>query len=335
MPRKALGKGLRALIPEPEAVDVLRGAAGEEEERAGRPPGSSQEPAVEASEQRAGASTTSSSVGSGLPVARREALKYVRVSAIVPNPRQPRSNWEPEDLEALAQSIRTNGLLEPIIVRQVGNQYEIVAGERRWRACKIAGWTEIPVIVRPYEDQASLLAALVENVQRSDLNPVDEARAYRILATDFGLSHQEIAERVGKDRATVSNLLRLLGLPRDVLELVSRGTLSVGHARALLGLPPEKQSWAARRVVEEGWSVRKTEAWVRREKRAATTARKSEPEENLQRKAELRRIEEQLKRHLGTRVRLTAHATGGRLEISFASDEELSRILALMGIVIY
>ncbi len=265
---------------------------------------------------------------------RRENLRYIPIDYILPNPRQPRVAWEAQALEELTRSIIEKGLLEPIILRPIGgDRYEIVAGERRWRACKTAGWNEIPAIVRSMEEHESLEAALVENIQRSDLNPVEEARAYRSLAAEFGLTHEEIAKKVARDRSTVTNLLRLLVLPDSVLDHVSRGTLTAGHARVLLTVPEEYQVPIAERMVQEGWSVRKAEAWARDLARGAGQGRRrgirGEPKPES-----FFRLEEQLRRHLGTEVRLRRGRKGGRLEITYFDDEDLSRLLELLGIVV-
>lgn len=265
---------------------------------------------------------------------RRENLRYILVDHILPNPRQPRVAWEAQALEGLTRSIIEKGLLEPIILRPVGgDRYEIVAGERRWRACKAAGWKEIPSIVRSMEEHESLEAALVENIQRSDLNPVEEARAYRSLASEFGLTHEEIAKKVTRDRSTVTNLLRLLVLPDSVLDHVSRGTLTAGHVRVLLTVPEEYQVPIAERMVQEGWSVRKAEAWARGLAKGGGQGRRravrGEPKPES-----FFRLEEQLRRHLGAEVRLRRGRKGGRLEITYYDDEDLSRLLDLLGIVV-
>jgi ParB family chromosome partitioning protein len=269
-----------------------------------------------------------------MPGHRRENLRYVPVDHIVPNPRQPRSAWEAGSLEELTRSIIHRGLLEPVLLRPVGtDQYEIVAGERRWRACKAAGWKEIPAIVRSMEEHESLEAALVENIQRADLNPVEEAHAYRSLSVEFGLTHDEIAKRVSKDRSTITNLLRLLVLPEAVLSHVSRGTLTAGHARVLLSVPEEYQIPIAERMVHETWSVRKAEAWGRGLARGGGAVKRRVTRSNPK-PENILRLEEQLCRHFGTEVRVRMGRKGGRLEIAYFDDEDLSRLLELLGIVV-
>jgi ParB family chromosome partitioning protein len=270
-----------------------------------------------------------------LPQRVRETLKHLPIEAILPNQNQPRTDWDPSSLAELARSIRENGLLEPIVVRPRGDRFELVAGERRWRACQLSGWIEIPAIVRSFEDHESLEAALVENTQRSDLNPVDEARAYRTLAEKFGLTHEEIALKVGKDRSTVSNLLRVLRLPQSVLDLVSRGTLTVGHVKILLGLPENQVLAAADRIISDGWSVRQVEEWAAevaaiggRRRKARRTRRGVPNPENIQ------RIEQDLRRRFATDARIRFTRKGGRVEIRFHDEEDLSRLLDLWGIVV-
>ncbi len=265
----------------------------------------------------------------------RENLRYIPIDFIVPNPHQPRASWEAGALESLTRSILEKGLLEPIILRPIGgDRYELVAGERRWRACKAAGYNEIPALVRSMEDHESLEAALIENLQRSDLNPVEEARAYRALAGEFGLKHDEIAKRVSKDRSTITNLLRILALPAPILEHIAGGGLSVGHARVLLTLPEEYRVPIAERMVQETWSVRKAEAWAKSVstgdglRRRKSSRGKPKPENIL-------RLEEQLCRHFGTEVRIRIGRKGGKLELGYYDDEDLSRLLDLLGITVH
>jgi ParB family transcriptional regulator, chromosome partitioning protein len=272
--------------------------------------------------------------GVSTPDRPRENLRYIPIDHIVPNPRQPRVSWEPAALEELTRSIIQRGLLEPIILRPVGaNRYEIVAGERRWRACKAAGWNEVPAIVRSMEENESLEAALIENIQRADLNAVEEARAYSALSIQFGLTHDEIAKRVSKDRSTVTNLLRLLVLPEDVLGHVSRGTLTPGHARVLISVPEEYQLPIAERMVHEGWSVRKAETWARGLARGSGQIKRRIVRGNPK-PENIFRLEEQLCRHFGAEVRVRMGRKGGRLEITYFDDEDLSRLLDLLGIVV-
>lgn len=250
------------------------------------------------------------------------------VAAIVPNPFQPRREFDAAELGELATSIRENGLLQPIIVRPAagrGDRWELVAGERRWRAASQLGWTEIPAIVRAVDDRTLLVLALVENLQRSQLSALEEAMAFRQLMNEFDLTQRDVAEAVGRDRSTVANTLRLLNLPTPVRALLDSGELSAGHARALLGLSDGRSATAlARTAVAEGWSVRDLEAAVAR-RRDGTRSRR--PAASRSRSAEERRLEELLQRSLDARVRLRAGAQGkGTIEIPFSSDEDFERL---------
>ena len=246
----------------------------------------------------------------------------VDLDLLRPNPRQPRTQIDEARLDELAQSIRSNGVIQPVLVRRVGEHYEIVAGERRWRAAQRAGLLKVPVTIRDIPDEKVLEVALVENIQREDLSPIEEAQAYRRLTDELRLSQEEIAAAVGKDRATVANLLRLLRLPVEVRNDVSAGALGMGHARALLALPDEAaQRRVARDVVSRGCSVRETESMVRRELAPAAAAPPPpRPDPNT------RAAEEKLRIALGTRVRIVRRGGAGRIEIDFASESELNRL---------
>jgi len=261
------------------------------------------------------------------------------IEALAPNDLQPRLQIDDARLEELAASIRSHGVIQPIVVRKAGDGYRIIAGERRWRAAKRAGLTRVPVVVKDVggerASQDLLELALIENIQREDLNPIDEAKAYRRLADEFHLTQDAIAGAVGKDRATVANTLRLLKLPSEVQNDVASAALSMGHARALLALPTEaNQLQAAREVKTRGLSVRDTEALVKsalegREIGAPTPrhAKASTPAD-----VHTRAAEDKLKIQLGTRVRIIRKSRGGRIEIDFTSEDELIRIYdALMG----
>jgi ParB family chromosome partitioning protein len=241
-----------------------------------------------------------------------------------PNKFQPRVQFDDDRLDELARSIRSNGVIQPILVRRQGAVYEIIAGERRWRAAQRAGLLKVPVIVRDVPDEKLLEVALIENVQREDLNPIDEAHAYQRLGDEFGLTQEQIAGAVGKDRSSVANYLRLLKLPQELQRDIARDLLSMGHARAILGLDGEEaQLSAAKAVIAKGLSVRETEALVRRLAKAP---------EGPRRKAEVppdvhtRQAEERLRLALGTRVRIVRTSKGGRLEIDFVSEAELQRL---------
>ncbi|HEX2443862.1 MAG TPA: ParB/RepB/Spo0J family partition protein [Vicinamibacterales bacterium] len=248
----------------------------------------------------------------------------VDIDRLRPNGFQPRLGFDEARLDELAQSIRTNGVIQPVVVRRLrdGEGYEIIAGERRWRAAQRAGLLRIPVIVRDVPDAKLLEVALIENIQRDDLNPVEEARAYKRLADDFNLTQEAIAEAVGKDRSSVANCLRLLRLPVEVLNDLSAGTLTMGHARALLSLPDAAgQRRAARDVVARGLSVRDTELLVK--KLGAPPATRRTPAQN---DANTRAAEERLRFALGTPVRIARKGDGGRIEIEFRSEAELNRV---------
>jgi ParB family chromosome partitioning protein len=245
----------------------------------------------------------------------------IDIDLLTPNPRQPRTSIDEGTLEELAQSIRSNGVIQPILVRPSGGRYEIVAGERRWRAAQRAGLLKVPVTIRDVDDANLLQVALIENIQREDLNPIEEAQAYRRLADELQLSQESIAGAVGKDRATVANYVRLLRLPAEVRNDLASNALSMGHARALLGLADEAaQRRLAREVVSRQLSVRETEALVRRETTPTPSAAPKPVDPNT------RAAEEQLKLALGTRTRIIRKGRGGRIEIDFTSEDELQRL---------
>jgi len=245
----------------------------------------------------------------------------VDIDLLRPNKFQPRTQMDDGRIEELAQSIRSNGVIQPIVVRKSESGYEIVAGERRWRASQRAGLLKVPVVVRDIPDERLLAAALIENIQREDLNPIEEAHAYRRLSDEFGLTQEQIAESVGKDRSSVANYVRLLRLPPEVRDHVGGRALSMGHARALLSLPDaESQLRAGREIVQKGLSVRDTEALV---KRAVDPA----PEKpDVPKDVHTRAAEERLRFALGTRVRIARKGKGGRIEIDFSDENELHRI---------
>lgn len=248
----------------------------------------------------------------------------VPIEAVRRNPRQPRSHFDPEALEELAASIREHGVLQPLVVSREaeGDGYVLIAGERRLEAARLAGLQTVPAVVRQVEDQERLELALVENLQRADLNPLEAAEGYRMLAEDFGLSHEAIARRVGKSRAAVTNALRLLKLAPEAQQALREGRISEGHARALLGLSAASAQAAALRVVlERGLSVRETERLVRRWKEAGQDRAKRRPD------PEVEALEEELRAALGTRVSLRRGRRGGRLVIYYYSDEELNAII--------
>jgi ParB family transcriptional regulator, chromosome partitioning protein len=255
------------------------------------------------------------------PAAPRGLPLELDLDRIVPNPRQPRLQIEQGPLEELAQSIRVNGIIQPILVRRSGDHYEIIAGERRWRAAQIAGLLRVPVVVRETPDDQLLQVALIENIQRENLNPIDEATAYRRLLDECAMTQEALAEAVGKDRASIANHLRLLRLPVDVQRQVSGGTLSMGHARALVALENlVTLKKAADDVVARALSVRETEALVRRLNAPSTAPVVAVKDVHT------REAEDVLKLALGTRVRIVRKGKGGKVEIDFVSEDELNRI---------
>ena len=261
---------------------------------------------------------------SGGGPASEEILRLLPVEQIMRSRYQPRLNIRQERLQELADSIRSQGLVQPIVVRAaVAGRYELIAGERRWRAAQLAGLAEVPALVREVSDQVAMAIALIENIQREDLNPLEEAQALKRLIEEFTMTHQQAAETIGRSRAAVTNLLRLLELGEEVRQLVQDEQLEMGHARALLPLPPALQQELARQVVRRGLSVRETEAWVKRLQNgpdAATAGRALDPD--------VRRLQEELSTHLGTRVLVQHSPSGkGRLVIHYHTLDELDGIL--------
>jgi ParB family chromosome partitioning protein len=245
----------------------------------------------------------------------------VDIDLLRPNPRQPRMQIDEPRLEELAQSIRGHGVIQPILVRRAGDHFEIVAGERRWRAAQRAGLLKIPVVVREIKDHHLLEVALIENIQREDLNAIEEAQAYQRLADEFGMSQEAIAYAVGKDRATIANYIRLLRLPVEVRNELASGVLTMGHARALLSIADESaQRRVAREVISRDLSVRETEALVRRESTPSVPPPPRKVDPNT------RAAEDRLKLALGTRVRIVRKGTAGRIEIDFGNENELQRL---------
>jgi len=290
--RKALGKGLSALLP-----------------------GRSQPAALEAI-ATAPATATHATKPATLPL-----------SLIKPNPMQPRTVFNSDGLQELAASIRANGIIQPLIVRQLGDSYQIVAGERRWRAARLAELQEVPVVVQDVADRSMLELALIENIQREDLNPIETAHAFERLGRDLGLSQEEIGRRTGKDRTSIANIVRLLKLPKEVQLLVAERRLSMGHARALLGLATaDEQIQIAEKAVALGLSVRQVEAQVQemtsdRDKPAHGSRKDSAQDPNV------RAAAEELERALGTRVRIIELSDQrGRIEIEYYSQADLDRL---------
>jgi ParB family chromosome partitioning protein len=257
-------------------------------------------------------------------------LVRIPVSRIRPNPFQPRKTFNPEELADLEASLAASGLLQPIAVRRVGDSFELIAGERRLRAATNLGWTEIPALIKDLDDRSSLVMALVENLQRSDLNPIDEARGYQRLAEEFEFTHQQIADSTGKDRATISNLLRLLSLPDAVIAMVAEGHLATGHAKALVSMPGPSAIALAREIVAHGLSVRVVEERARipgtERKKKDGPASKPAPKDRA-----AAAIEDAFRKRLQTDVQLVAGPDGkGSLKIQFYSHEDLERLLDIV-----
>ncbi|GIV63780.1 MAG: ParB/RepB/Spo0J family partition protein [Chloroflexota bacterium] len=277
--------------------------------------------------------TRKSGLGKGLdalipgnqPSAGEGNIQQIPIEAISANPYQPRHEVENQHLEELAESIRQHGILQPIIVTRdpFSGQYALIAGERRLRAARLAGLERVPAIVRLASEQQRLELALIENLQRTDLGPLETAQAYQRLSDEFGLSHEEIAIRVGKSRAAVTNTLRLLKLPESVQKALANGSISEGHARALLQLPtPQAQIAVLQMIIERGLSVRQTEELTR--KYSGERPPRSAPPDPM---PEIRSLEEKLRQHLGTRVTLQHGKKGGKLIIHYYSNEELNTLL--------
>ena len=262
------------------------------------------------------------------PDPRPAATVETDIDRLAPNDYQPRAHVDEARLQELAQSIKTNGVIQPIVVRRMGNRFEIIAGERRWRAAKLAGLLRVPVVVRdvaPGQEKSLLEMALIENIQREDLDPIDEALAYRRLADEFHLRQEDIASAVGKDRASVANYVRLLKLPDEVRTEIASGRLSMGHARALLSLPDEAdQRRTAREVIARSLSVRETESLVKKIVEGGAAVRAASAPKPVD--VHTRAAEDRLKLLLGTRVRIVRNGARGRIEIDFVSEDELIRI---------
>ncbi|HKG79741.1 MAG TPA: ParB/RepB/Spo0J family partition protein [Pyrinomonadaceae bacterium] len=254
----------------------------------------------------------------------------VELDSIVPGPMQPRTHFDDASLESLAESIRSHGIVQPLLVRRRGNGYELIAGERRWRAAKLAGLSHVPVVVKEVPDESLLEIALIENIQRESLNPIEEAQAYKKLIESVGLTQESLASRVGRDRSYITNYLRLLRLPQDLQQLVQEGRLSTGHARTLLALTdPDLQRRVARQIIDGGLSVRATEQLVHKateEKptRIATAPHPVDPN--------IKAAETKLRRALGTQVKIIQLSGEGRgkVEISFFNSQDLDRIYNLL-----
>jgi ParB family chromosome partitioning protein len=262
------------------------------------------------------------------PPARDDSTQAVSIDSIDPNPLQTRRVFQSERLSELAQSIRANGIIQPLVVRKRGDRYQLVAGERRWRAAKLAGVQQVPVVVREVPDNRLLEITLVENIQREDLNPIEIATAFARLGSELALNPEQIGQRTGKDRTTITNLLRLLQLPADLQQLVAERRLSAGHARCLLGLPSaDLQREVAERAVAQGWSVRQMERTTRK----MMEGRKPKHVDELGTDPNVKAAIQEMARVLGTKVRIVEKAKHkGRIEIEYYSAEDLDRIYAVI-----
>lgn len=274
--------------------------------------------------------------------AAEEGLGELEVERIVPNPFQPRREFAESELEELAGSIRENGLLQPLVVRSAGGtsdrpRYQLVAGERRLRAIRRLGWKKVPAVVRDVDDETLLVLALVENIQREALSPLEEAEGYQVLADEFGLTQEQIASTVGKDRSTVANMLRLLRLPPSIRKLLDQGSLAMGHARALLGADdPLKASELARKAASRGWSVREVERRVRKANAGGKGKTESKADGAGTKKDRgsltVQALEEELRKVLSTRAEIRRSGKGeGAIVVPFRDDEDFERVFALIA----
>jgi ParB family transcriptional regulator, chromosome partitioning protein len=261
---------------------------------------------------------------SATPEAPSAGVQELAIETIVANPRQPRKSFDNSALQDLSASLKRSGVLQPVVVRRHGQQFQIVVGERRWRAAQMAGLTHIPAVVREVTDAETLELALVENLLREDLNPMEEAEAYERLLTEFSWTQEELGQRVGRDRSSVANCLRLLKLPELIQADLRAGRLTMGHARALLSLPSTADQLKLReQILAHSWSVRATEEGVQRKQRIT-------PRRMGRRSADLAALEDALRQALATRVRLVGNERAGRIEIVYTSAEDLERLSELI-----
>jgi ParB family chromosome partitioning protein len=260
---------------------------------------------------------------------RGDVLFEVAVDKVHANPFQPRTRFDRDGLEELKQSVLENGIIQPITVRRINGEFELIAGERRLRAVQELGYSKIPAFVMEVKsDDQMLELALVENIQREDLNPIEQAEAFQRLMKTYGLTQETVAKKVGKDRATVANFIRLLKLPEEIQQSLRRAEISMGHARALMGLSTVAAQMSVwKKVLKQGWSVRKVEDVVREEQEKGTETKK--PESKVTRTPYLMETEDELRAILGTQVKIKPGSRGGRVEISYYSDEDLVRIVEL------
>ncbi len=259
--------------------------------------------------------------------AESKALLYRGIEEIIPNPSQPRRHFDESKLQELAESIREKGILEPLIVRRTDRGYELIVGERRWRAAQKAGLKEVPVIVKELEEREAFEISLIENLQREDLNPIEEAEAFKHLIEEFNISQEDLSKRIGKDRTTISNTLRLLKLPLEVREQLLQNRITSGHARAILSLEnKERQKELCALIMKKGLSVREAEGLAKRwaaklQKTVSSVKRTGDLESQLQ------SLQDSLRKGLGTKVQITQKGNGGKIEIEYFSHEDLERIV--------
>ncbi len=267
------------------------------------------------------------------PVTGLAGYSEIAIATVEPSRHQPRRSFDEAALRELADSIRSEGLLQPVVVRKVGDKYQLIAGERRWRACQLLGLKTVTARVVEASDASAAVMTMIENLQRADLNPVEEALGYASLIRDFALTQEAIAERVGKARATITNALRLLSLEREVQGYLAKGLLSTGHAKVLLGLADEaSRALLARRAIEDGWSVRDLEHHARQHKQDATKTRRTGHNGPEAESTAIRDVEKRLAAKLNTRVSLKHSPKHGRIVIEYFGNEDLQRILEFLGV---
>lgn len=256
-----------------------------------------------------------------------KGISFININEIKPNQNQPRKSFNEEKLEELAASIIENGLIQPVILRKVDKGYEIVAGERRWRACRKAGLKEIPCIIREFTDEQNMLIAIIENMQREDLNPVEEAEGLNQMIVNFGMTQEQVSKSVGKSRPYITNALRLLKLPSEIREMLLANQLSAGHARAIAGIgDTEKQIQLAEYAIKEGLSVREIEKIIKEE----NAPKKKISRKKAEKSADVRKVEDDLKQIMGTKVNLNQSGKKGKIEIEYYSRDELERLIELL-----
>lgn len=256
-----------------------------------------------------------------------KGISFININEIKPNQNQPRKSFNEEKLEELAASIIENGLIQPVILRKADKGYEIVAGERRWRACRKAGLKEIPCIIREFTNEQNMLIAIIENMQREDLNPIEEAEGLNQMIVNFGMTQEQVSKSVGKSRPYITNALRLLKLPSEIREMLLANQLSAGHARAIAGISDtEKQIQLAEYAIKEGLSVREIEKIIKEE----NAPKKKISRKKAEKSADVRKVEDDLKQIMGTKVNLNQSGKKGKIEIEYYSRDELERLIEML-----